>query len=111
MEQVTIDNNVVSKMVLKATKARKSVAGKGKKWRVDFESLLVFHDLVTHVDYSLYVKNKNKNTNTNNVTVPAHAITSIKNNTVVVEATEEVDGVVSVAVDQYLAPGETNHLH
>lgn len=104
-----IDNNVVSKMVLKATKARKSVAGKGKKWRVDFESLLVFHDLVTHVDYSLYVKNKNKNKN--NVTVPAHAITSIKNNTVVVEATEEVDGVVSVAVDQYLAPGETNHLH
>jgi hypothetical protein len=101
-----IDNNVVSKMALKATRARKTITGKGKKWTADFQSVLVFHDLVTHVDYSLYVKS-----NGGNRTLPAHAITSVRNNTVVVEATEEVDGVVSVAVDQYIAPGETNHLH
>ncbi|KAJ3707807.1 hypothetical protein LUZ61_011512 [Rhynchospora tenuis] len=106
VEQVVVDNNVVNNMVLKATKARKTVTGKGKEWTADFQSVLVFKDLVSHVDYSLYVKNHG-----GNMTLPAHAITSVKNNKVVVEATAEVDGVVSVAVDQYLAPGETNQLH
>ncbi|KAJ4732722.1 Pectin lyase-like superfamily protein [Rhynchospora pubera] len=89
----------------KQQEARKTVAGKGKKWTADFQSVLVFKDLVSHVDYSLYVKNHGGNT-----TLPAHAITSVKNNKVVVEATAEVDGVVSVAVDQYLAPGEDQPL-
>ncbi|KAJ3679279.1 hypothetical protein LUZ60_017290 [Juncus effusus] len=104
VEQVVVDNNMVNTMALKTTVARMTVAGKGKHWTADFRSVLTFPDLINHVSYSLYLKGGNR------LKIPRHAITAVVNNTVVVESSEIVDAIVSVAVDQYLALGETNYL-
>ncbi|XP_072963762.1 polygalacturonase QRT3 [Typha angustifolia] len=99
-DQVVIDRNVVTNMALKSTVGRLTVVGNGTRWSADFGPLLVFPDLISHVEYSLLVRNRT------GVGLPAHAVTGVGNNTVVVEANEAVDGVVSVVVDQYFAPGE-----
>ncbi|XP_020109323.1 polygalacturonase QRT3 [Ananas comosus] len=101
IDQVVVDRNSVRGMALKSTVGRLTVAGKGSQWTADFSGLLVFPDRITHVQYALHSRDRRS--------IPVHALTGVANNKVVVEATGVVDAVVSVAVDQYLMPGEVNH--
>ncbi|KAG9439031.1 hypothetical protein H6P81_019196 [Aristolochia fimbriata] len=101
IDQVVIDRNNVGGMKLKSTVARKSVAGLGSKWVVDFSPELVFPCRINNVQYSLYVRGPHGRR------FPVHAVTGVSNNSVTVESRKIVDGVVSMVVDQNLMLGET----
>ncbi|XP_068653985.1 polygalacturonase QRT3-like [Aristolochia californica] len=100
IDQVVIDRNNVGGMQLKSTVVRKSVAANGSKWVANFSSELVFPNRINHVQYSLYERGQQR-------LLPEYAVTKVSNNTVTVESRKEVDGVVSVVVDQNLMLGET----
>lgn len=100
IDQVVIDQNNVKGMNLKSTTGKLVVAGKGTKWTADFSSLLVFPNQINHVQYSIYQGSAEVFT--------GHALTKISDNAVVVESEQEVDGVISVVVDQYNMAGEQN---
>ncbi|KAK2988314.1 hypothetical protein RJ640_000301 [Escallonia rubra] len=102
VDQVVIDHNNVVGMSLKSTVGKLSVAGNGTKWVADFSSVLVFPNRINHVQYSFYVQGV--------VGFPAHAVTNVSNNVVVVESEKVVNGVVSVEVDQHNMVGEGNFL-
>ncbi|KAK3028375.1 hypothetical protein RJ639_038049 [Escallonia herrerae] len=102
VDQVVIDHNNVVGMSLKSTVGKLSVAGNGTQWVADFSSVLVFPNRINHVQYSFYVQGL--------VGFPAHAVTNISNNVVVVESEKAVNGVVSVEVDQHNLVGEGNFL-
>ncbi|KAL1833860.1 hypothetical protein DCAR_0103997 [Daucus carota subsp. sativus] len=98
IDQVVIDHNNVNGMKLKSTVGKMVVAGKGAKWTADFSSLLVFPDQINHVQYSVYQGPREVST--------GHALTKISKNAVVVESEKEIEGVVSIVVDQYSLDGE-----
>lgn len=96
IDQVVIHKNNVHGMRLKSTEGKLTVTGNGTKWVADFSSVLVFRNQISHFQYSFYV-----------VEVPAaglvtHAVTNVSNNVVVVESNTAVNGIISVAVDQYI---------
>ncbi|XP_057971590.1 polygalacturonase QRT3 [Malania oleifera] len=95
IDQVVIDRNNVRGMSLKSTAGRMTVAGSGTKWVADFSKVLVFPNLISHFQYSFYAKGGVAGG------FPAHVVTDLSNNTVVVESERAVDGLVSVAVDQH----------
>ncbi|XP_068655906.1 polygalacturonase QRT3-like [Aristolochia californica] len=102
INQVVIDRNNVGGMKLKSTVAKKSVAALGSKWVADFSSELVFPNRINNLQYSLLVKGQRR--------FPVHAVTSVSNNTVIVESRKNVNGVVSMVVDQNSMLGEKNML-
>ncbi|CAN4080396.1 unnamed protein product [Withania somnifera] len=99
IDQVVVDQNNVNGMRLKSTAAKLSVAGNGTKWVVDFSSILVFPNKINHVQYSFYCRG-------GVVGFPAHAVTNVSSNVVVIESEKPIDGVVSVFVDQHNILGE-----
>lgn len=103
IDQVVIDHNNVNGMSLKSTVGKLTVAGNGTKWVADFSSLLVFPDKINHFHYSFNFQGPPQ-------VFPAHGVTQISNNVVVVESDKAVNGVVSVVVDQYNAVGEKTFL-
>ncbi|KAK6240322.1 hypothetical protein QQP08_006732 [Theobroma cacao] len=102
IDQVVIDQNNVNGMNLKSTVGKLTVAGNGTKWVADFSSLLVFPDRINHFQYSFLIQKEAA------AGFPVHAVTNASNNVVVVESDKAVNGVVSVAVDQYNYIGESN---
>ncbi|MBA0688200.1 hypothetical protein Goari_006003 [Gossypium aridum] len=104
VNQVVIQHNNVNGMSLKSTVGEMTVAGNGTKWVADFSSLLVFPDRINHFQYSFHIQ---KGVSAG---FPVHAVTNRSNNIVVVESDKAVNGVVSVAVDQFNRIGETSSL-
>lgn len=103
IDQVVIDQNTVNGMRLKSTVGKLVVAAKGKKWTADFSSLLVFPNQINHIQYSVYLPGSTG-------VFGGHALTKISDNVVVVESEKEVNGFISVAVDQYNMAEEPNLL-
>ncbi|KAJ4702669.1 Polygalacturonase QRT3-like protein [Melia azedarach] len=91
IDQVVIHQNNVNGMRLKSTAGKLLVAGNGTKWVADFSPILVFPNRIIHFQYSMYVEGG----------FAAHGVTNVSNNVVVVESDKPVNGIVSVAVDQY----------
>lgn len=103
IDQVVIEQNNVNGMSLKSTVGKLSVAGKETKWVADFSSMLVFPNRISHFEYSMYIPG-------GGFVGLSHGVTNVSNNVVIVESDKPVNGVVSVAVDQYNLLGETNFL-
>ncbi|CAN1343828.1 Polygalacturonase QRT3 [Linum perenne] len=91
VHDVAVEQNEARAFMIKSTTAKKKVAGKGTKWVVDFNDVLLFPNKIEHFQYTFAVLN-NK--------FPIHAVTSVSGNVVVVESEDEVDALVSVVVDQ-----------
>ncbi|TYH37627.1 hypothetical protein ES332_D12G053500v1 [Gossypium tomentosum] len=104
VNQAVIQHNNVNGMSLKSTVGEMTVAGNGTKWVADFSSLLVFPDRINHFQYSFHIQKEVS------AGFPVHAVTNTSNNIVVVESDKAVNGVVSVAVDQFNRIGETSSL-
>ncbi|XP_019231888.1 PREDICTED: polygalacturonase QRT3-like [Nicotiana attenuata] len=103
IDQVVIDQNNVNGMSLRSTAGKLTVAGNGTSWVADFSSVLVFPNKINHVQYSFYSRGGVAG-------FPAHAVTNVSSNVVVIESEKPVDGVVSVFVDQHNIVGERNFL-
>ncbi|CAL5184458.1 unnamed protein product [Lathyrus oleraceus] len=91
IDQVIVDRNVARGMSLKATVAKMSMQGNGTLWNVDFNSILLFPNLIKNVQYSL---------SSTGSSFPSHAIRNVSDNRVVIETNEVVTANVFVAVDQ-----------
>uniref|UniRef100_A0A6N2K7A1 Rhamnogalacturonase A/B/Epimerase-like pectate lyase domain-containing protein n=1 Tax=Salix viminalis TaxID=40686 RepID=A0A6N2K7A1_SALVM len=91
IDQVVVDRNNVKGMNLKATVARGSVKGNGTSWTVDFSPVLLFPNLINHVQYSL---------SSGGATFPSHALRNVSGNRVVIESDISVPASVFVMVEQ-----------
>ncbi|KAL5773676.1 hypothetical protein ACOSQ2_013600 [Xanthoceras sorbifolium] len=91
IDQVVVDRNNVRGMSLKATVARGSVEGNGTSWTVDFNPVLLFPNLIKHVQYSLSATGS---------AFPNHALRNVSGNRVVIESNVAVPASVFVTVDQ-----------
>ncbi|KAI3455794.1 hypothetical protein Pfo_012457 [Paulownia fortunei] len=100
IDQVVIDGNVVNGMSLKSTVAKLTVAANGTKWVADFSPVLLFPDKINHLQYSFYSRDGIA------AGFPAHAVTNVSNNVVVIESQQAANAVVSVSVDQHNMVGE-----
>lgn len=94
IDQVVVDRNVAKGMNVKATKARGSVQGNGSSWTADFSSVLLFPNLIKHVQYTL---------SSSDDSFPNHALRNTSGNRVVIESKEAVSASVFVSVDQALS--------
>lgn len=94
IKQVVIDRNNVKGMNLKATVARGSVNGEGNSFVVDFNKVLLFPNLIRHVQYSLSATSSQ---------FPNHALRDVSNNRVQIETNFNVSARVFVTVDQSVA--------
>lgn len=97
IDHVVIDNNNAIGMTVKSTVGKLTVPGNGTKWVANFSSISVFPDRINHFQYSFNFQGFP-------AAFPAHGVTSSSDNVVVVESDKLVNGVVSVAVDQYYLP-------
>lgn len=91
IEQTVVDRNNVLGMSLKSTVARGTVKGNGTSWTIDFNPVLLFPNLIQHVQYSFY---------TSDASFPRHALRNVSHNKVVIEADTQVSATVAVQVDQ-----------
>ncbi|KAK7262290.1 hypothetical protein RJT34_29856 [Clitoria ternatea] len=94
IDQVFVARNVVKGMNLKATSAKMSMNGNGTSWIADFNKVLLFPNLIKHVQYSL---------SANGTTFPNHALRNVSENRVVIETDVAVTASVFVRVDQGVA--------
>ena len=91
IDQVVVDRNNVEGMNLKATAARGSAQGNGTSWTVDFSPVLLFPNLINHVQYSL---------SPSGTKFPSHALRNVSQNRVVIESDIAVAARVFVTVEQ-----------
>ncbi|XP_061366517.1 polygalacturonase QRT3-like [Gastrolobium bilobum] len=91
IDQVFVARNIVKGMNLKATSAKMSMHGNGTSWIGDFNKILLFPNLIKHVQYSL---------STTSSTFPNHALRNVSGNRIVIETDEAVTANVFVTVDQ-----------
>jgi len=91
IEQTVVDRNNVLGMSLKSTVARGTVISNGTTWTIDFNPVLLFPNLIQHVQYSFY---------TSDASFPRHALRNVSQNEVVIEADTQVSATVAVQVDQ-----------
>lgn len=94
IDQVVVDKNNVRGMGIKATVARGSIQGNGSSWTIDFSPVLLFPNLIRHVQYSLRASNG---------AFPNHVLRNVSENQVVVESDVAVSGTVYATVDQGMA--------
>lgn len=92
VDQVVVDKNNVKGMRLKSTVARSSIQGNSSSWIADFNSVLVFPDLIKQVQYS-FITNATS-------TFPSHALRSVSGNKVVVQSDATVPATVYITADQ-----------
>lgn len=92
INQVVVDRNNVRGMNLRSTVARGLARGNRTSWTVDFSSVLLFPDLVNHVQYSLSTSSSGS--------FPRHCLRSTSQNQVVIESDIAVPARVFVTVDQ-----------
>jgi hypothetical protein len=95
IEQVVVDRNIVRGMNIKGTIGRRTVEGNGSSWNIDFNPILLFPNLIRHVQYSL-------STGASNV-FPNLALRNVSDNRVVIESDVAVTASVFVTVDQGVA--------
>ncbi|XVE94296.1 hypothetical protein REPUB_Repub01dG0268900 [Reevesia pubescens] len=91
IDQVVIDRNNVKGMKVKATVARERVQGNGSSWKVDFNPVLLFPNLIKHVQYSV---------STSGSSFPSHALRNVSDNLVVIESDVAVLANIFLTVDQ-----------
>ncbi|KAJ0018857.1 hypothetical protein Pint_12080 [Pistacia integerrima] len=91
IDQVVVHRNNVRGMNLRATVGRGSMQSNGSSWTVDFSSLLLFPNLINHVQYSLI---------TSDSSFPNHALRNVSANRVVIESDKASAGSVFVTVNQ-----------
>ncbi|XP_054803414.1 polygalacturonase QRT3 [Prosopis cineraria] len=91
VDQVVVDSNVVEGMKLKSTVAKKAVQGNGTSLMADFNDVLLFPNLIKHVQYSLSFDGD---------TFPSHVLRNVSDNRVVIQTSEAVPASLYVAVDQ-----------
>ncbi|XP_050235088.1 polygalacturonase QRT3 [Mercurialis annua] len=96
IDQIVVDRNIVRGMELKATIARQSVQGNGISWTFDFNPILLFPNLINHVQYTLLNENTSYFSN--------HALRSVDKNRVMIQSDSPVLARVFVTVNQ----GSTN---
>ncbi|MBA0683188.1 hypothetical protein Goari_024859, partial [Gossypium aridum] len=92
IDQVVVDRNSAKGMNIKATVARGSVEGNSSSWTVDFNPVLLFPNLIKHVQYSL--------SSSRGSSFPSHALRNVSENQVVIESDLAVLANVFVTVDQ-----------
>ncbi|ESR56296.1 hypothetical protein CICLE_v10023746mg [Citrus x clementina] len=90
IDKVFVDRNTVQGMNTRATIARASMQGNGT-WTVDFSSILLFPNLIKHVQYSFSASGSS---------FPNHALRNVSENRVVIESDVAVPATVFVTVDQ-----------
>ncbi|KFK28650.1 hypothetical protein AALP_AA7G027000 [Arabis alpina] len=90
--QVVVDRNNVNGMKVKSTVGKGSVSGTGTSWTVDLSPVLLFPNLVKHVQYTLVASEAG--------VFPVHALRNVTENKVVVETNAPVTANVYVTVDQ-----------
>lgn len=91
VDQVVIDRNNVNGMKLKATVARGRMQRNGNSWVMDFNSVLVFPNLIRHVHYT-FTEHGNA--------FPVHGLRNSSGNKVVIQSNVQVQATVQVTVDQ-----------
>ncbi|CAH8346011.1 unnamed protein product [Eruca vesicaria subsp. sativa] len=92
VDQVVVDRNNVNGMATRSTVAKASVDGNGTSWTVDFNPVLLFPNLIKHVQYTLVASEGGA--------FPVHAVRNISDNRVVVQTNAPVTAQVYVTVDQ-----------
>lgn len=92
VDQVVVDRNSANGMAVKSTVGKGSVYGNGTSWTVDFNPVLLFPDLIKHVQYTLVAREADA--------FPIHALRNVTENRVVVETNASVTANVYVTVDQ-----------
>ncbi|XP_030467596.1 polygalacturonase QRT3-like [Syzygium oleosum] len=91
IDQVVIDANNANGMTVRSTVARGSAQGNGTSWTVDFNSTLLFPDLINYIQYSLRASGGS---------FPNHCVRNVSRNSVVVESDVAVSASVFVMVEQ-----------
>ncbi|KAI3969721.1 hypothetical protein MKX01_020282 [Papaver californicum] len=91
IDQIVVDRNNVRGMNLRSTVGKGSIQGNGSSWSLDFNGVLLFPNLIKHVQYTL---------STSTGSFPNHALTNVTGNRVVVESDKPVAAKIFVAVDQ-----------
>ncbi|GAV83889.1 Pectate_lyase_3 domain-containing protein [Cephalotus follicularis] len=91
IDEVVVERNNVRGMSLKATVAKGSVRGTGSSWTIDFNSVLLFPNIIKNVQYSLGPSGS---------LFPNHALRNLSDNRVVIESDVAVSATVYVTVDQ-----------
>lgn len=94
IDQVVIDRNNVNGMKLKATIARGTIRGNGSSWTLDFNSILLFPDLVKYVEYTLL------STSSDGSVIPKHVLRNVSNNQVLIESDVPVQARVFAMINQ-----------
>ncbi|OMO91919.1 Pectin lyase/virulence factor [Corchorus olitorius] len=92
VDQVVVDRNNVNGMKVKATVARGEVQGNGSTWSIDFNPVLLFPNMIKHVQYSL---------STAGSALPTHALRNVSDNRVVIQSDVHVPANVFITVDQW----------
>ncbi|KAJ8758613.1 hypothetical protein K2173_000334 [Erythroxylum novogranatense] len=91
IDQVTVDRNSAKGMNVRSTVAKGSLQGNGTSWKLDFSHVLLFPNLINHVQYTL---------STSGSSFPNHALRNVSNNQVLIESNVAVSASVFVTVDQ-----------
>uniref|UniRef100_A0A0V0IAD6 Putative polygalacturonase QRT3-like n=1 Tax=Solanum chacoense TaxID=4108 RepID=A0A0V0IAD6_SOLCH len=91
IEQVVVDRNNVKGMNLKGTIGSGVVEGNGTSWTMDFNPILIFPNLIKHVQYTFFPSGN---------AFVNHALRNASNNKVLVESNVQVPARVFVMVDQ-----------
>ncbi|KZV22163.1 hypothetical protein F511_33793 [Dorcoceras hygrometricum] len=92
IDQVVIDGNNVNGMNLKSTIARRIVKGNSSSWEADFNSALVFPNLIKRVYYTFVADDS--------TSFPVHALRNISSNKVVIQSQTTVSASVHITADQ-----------
>ncbi|VVB12328.1 unnamed protein product [Arabis nemorensis] len=92
VDQVVVDRNSVNGMAVKSTVGKGSVYGNGTSWTVDLNPVLLFPDMIKHVQYTLVASEAGA--------FPVHALRNVTENRVVIETNAPVTADVHVTVDQ-----------
>ncbi|OMP07285.1 Pectin lyase/virulence factor [Corchorus olitorius] len=90
IDQVIVDKNEVNGMVLKSTAARGYVWGNGTTWTVDFSKVLLFPNMIKHVQYTLQAGSS----------FASHILRNVSENRVTVESESPIPATLHVSVDQ-----------
>ncbi|EFH44155.1 hypothetical protein ARALYDRAFT_914649 [Arabidopsis lyrata subsp. lyrata] len=75
IDQVVVDHNNASEMMLKSTTGMSKVYANGTRWVADFSRVLVFPNRINHYQHSFFAQSGQ---------IPANAVTKVSNNVVVV---------------------------
>lgn len=90
VDQVIVDRNNARGMTLRSTVARGKMEGNGSIWTLDFSRVLLFPNLIKHVQYTLQTSDL----------FPNHALRNVSGNRVMIKSNVPVRASIYVFVDQ-----------